>query len=168
MSCFDVKDKAEHLGWDQNATPQVALCVTAADTGSVQSTPSVSVGTSGWFGDLAPTLYLKKWLGSLSGLHVWLLGQEYLCPVLTSALFFLSCFHVSLDKYTHLYVCLHLDSNTAKSFYCEGPREEKVFICVQSNGSVSESGRWVQLTVRLNGTAAEDEEDDEDRAPLNR
>lgn len=79
-------------------------------------------------------------LGCMCG-YIMLLGQQYLCPVLTSTLFFLSCFHVSLYKHTHLYVCLYLDSNTAKSFYCEGPREEKVFICVQSNGSVSESGR---------------------------
>lgn len=51
-----------------NATPQVALCVTAVHTGSVQSTLRVSVGTSGWFGDLAPMLPLNKWLGSL---YVW-------------------------------------------------------------------------------------------------
>lgn len=159
------KDKAGHLSWEQNATPQVALCVTAVDTGSVQSTLSVSVGTSGWFDALAPMLYLNKWLGSL---YVWAacvviscyLGRST-CPLFLPP----PCSFCLASTFPfiniHIYMSVFILIPTLQHFYCEGPREEKVFICVQSNGSVSESGRWCQLSVRLMKA-------DEDHAPLNR
>lgn len=135
MSCFYVKDKAEHLSWEQNATPQVALCVTAVDTGSVQSTLSVSVGTSGWFGDLAPTLYLKKWLGSLYGWAACVVISCYLdrstCPLFLPppCSFCLASMFPLINIHIYMSVFI-LIPTLQRAFIVKGPgRRKSLFVC---------------------------------------
>lgn len=156
------KDKAGHLSWEQNATPQVALCVTAVATGSVQSTLSVSVGTSGWFDALAPMLYLNKWLGSL---YVWAacvviscyLGRStcvlFLPPPCSFCLASMFPF-INIHIYMSVFILI---PTLQRAFIVKGPgRRKSLFVCrvtdlfLRAVGDVScQWGSWRLMKIML-------------------